>query len=205
MSASNSEPEQEGSGVTSPNPTPPDPEIPQDVLLEDFRQQSTSLQGQYTRMHNRMQLVTGLNSALLPALATVGLASSKDEVGLTWLLLFPLTGVLLSAIGYVVGKNDRWLVTVYRRQLAHTAQLLLQADERGPAISYQGWLHAGRDPSEVDRILPPTNEARPWWDRLASDRFEPISVTRLPAVLSLVFGGVWMTVLIVLIVLVSTA
>jgi hypothetical protein len=177
-------------------------EIPRDVLLEDFTQQCTNLQGQYTRMHNRLQLLTGLNTALLPALGTVGVAASKGEVGRAWLLLFPATGLLLSMIGYVAGRNDRWLVTVYRRQLAHTAQQILQSVEQGPGMSNESWLHAGRDPSEVDKLLPPQTEVRPWWDRLISSRLESLSATRLPAMLSIIFAVVWIAVSIVL---VSTA
>jgi hypothetical protein len=180
----------------------PDVEIPRDVLLEDFRQQCTNLQGQYARMHNRLQLLTGLNTALLPALGTVGIAASRGEVGRAWLLLFPTTGLLLSMVGYVAGRNDRWLVTVYRRQLAHAAQHLVHAIGQRAAIRNAGWLYAGLDPSDVDRLLPPETEPRAWWDRLVSGRWEPMSATRLPAILSLVFAVVW---IVVSIILISTA
>jgi len=70
-----------------------------DVLTEDFRQQCTNLQNQYTRMHGRMQLITGLNSALLPALGALAVAAGRDDVGYGWLLLFPAAGMLLSTIG----------------------------------------------------------------------------------------------------------
>ena len=43
--------------------------LPKDLLVEDFRQQCANLQGQYTRMHNRLQVLVGLNTALVPALA----------------------------------------------------------------------------------------------------------------------------------------
>jgi hypothetical protein len=74
-----------------------------EVLIEDFRQHCTNLQNQYTRMHGRMQLITGLNTALLPALGALAVAASRDEVGHGWLLLFPAAGLLLSIIGYVAG------------------------------------------------------------------------------------------------------
>jgi hypothetical protein len=153
-------------------------------------------------MHNRLQLLTGLNTALLPALGTVGVAASKGEVGRAWLLLFPATGLLLSMIGYVAGRNDRWLVTVYRRQLVHTTRQILQSVEQGPATSNENWLHTGLDPSELDKLLPSPTEVRPWWDRLVSSRLEPLSATRLPAMLSMIFAVVWIAVSILL---VSTA
>ncbi|MGH2749617.1 MAG: hypothetical protein ACRDK3_01890 [Actinomycetota bacterium] len=197
MSTPHSEPDDHGSAAPGPNSTPPPPTIAPEIVVEDFRQQCAALQNQYSRMHNRMQLLTGLNTALLPALATVGIASSEGNVDSSWLLLFPVTGLLLSGIGFVIGKNDRWLVTVYRRQLSHMAQRLLEASERDPAIFYEGWLHAGRDPAEVEQLLPRESRAT-WWDRLVSGRWEPVSVTRLPAVLSLTFAVVWVAVLIVL-------
>jgi hypothetical protein len=58
-------------------PTPATVGVPKELLLEDFKQQCTNLQGQYTRMHNRLQLLVGLNTALLPTLGAVALASSK--------------------------------------------------------------------------------------------------------------------------------
>ena len=38
------------------------------LLVEDFGLQCTNLQNQYMRMHGRMQLITGINTALLPGL-----------------------------------------------------------------------------------------------------------------------------------------
>ena len=74
--------------------TPETVGVPKELLLEDFKQQCTNLQGQYARMHNRMQLMIGLNTALLPTLGAVFLASSKGDVGRPWLILFPVTGLL---------------------------------------------------------------------------------------------------------------
>jgi hypothetical protein len=96
--------------ASSETPTGLSLRAPKDVLAEDFRQQCTNLQNQYTRMHGRMQLITGLNTALLPTLGALAVAASRDDVGYGWLLLFPAAGMLLSAIGYVAGANDRHLV-----------------------------------------------------------------------------------------------
>ena len=168
-----------------------------DVLTLDFSQQCTNLQNQYTRMHGRMQLITGLNTALLPALAALAVAAARDDVGYGWLLLFPAAGMLLSMIGYVAGANDRHLVDLYRTQLAWTAKSLLASTKvPDPETVYRTWAHAGRDPREVRRIVatPPRNSLTSW-------RWDPVSVTRLPALLSLVFFLVWLLMLLILLVI----
>jgi hypothetical protein len=167
-----------------------------DVLTEDFRQQCTNLQNQYTRMHGRMQLITGLNTALLPALGALAVAAGRDDVGYGWLLLFPAAGMLLSMIGYVAGANDRHLVDLYRTQLAQTAyNLLVSNGVADPETVYKTWVHAGRDPREVSDIVgKPRNSLTSW-------RWSPVSVTRLPALLSLVFFFVWLLVVLILLVI----
>jgi hypothetical protein len=179
--------------ASSGTPTAPSSSALKDVLTEDFRQQCTNLQNQYTRMHGRMQLITGLNSTLLPALGALAVAAGRDDVGYGWLLLFPAAGMLLSSIGYVAGANDRYLVELYRKQLARTAESLLRvADAETP---YKTWIHAGRDPHEVS-----TSVGKPR-SSLTSWRWDAVSVTRLPALLSLVFFFVWLLLALILLVI----
>lgn len=187
--------------------------VPERFLTADFGQQCTNLQNQYTRMHGRMQLITGLNTALLPALGALAAAAGRDDLGHPWLFLFPAAGLLLSVIGYVAGAADRHLVVLYRNQLARAAKSLLVLPEVAePEAVYAAWAHAGRDPDEVEKIVEeplrgygPGDEpidgehaATTWWDRLTSWRWNPMSVTRLPALLSLVFMLVWLVVLVLL-------
>jgi len=177
--------------------------VPKELLLEDFRQHCTNLQGQYAGMHNRLQLLLGLYTALLPTLGAVALASSKGEVGRPWLILFPLAGLLLSAIGFLAGSTDRELVTTYRDQLSWTAECALAAYAERP-FKYQLWLHIGRDPTRVKgdlaagRPKSPTQAGPSRWDRMTSWQWEPLSVTRLPAALSLAFAVIWLVLLVVL-------
>jgi hypothetical protein len=179
--------------------------LPSDLLLEDFRQQLTNLQNQFNRMHNRLQLVTGLNTALLAALGGLAAAVGKGDVGAGWLIAFPIAGLLLSAVGYVAGAADRYLVDIYRRQIRRTARQVLEARGLDAAI-YETWGHAGRDTEELKGIICPDRlasddggaRARSFSDRLTSWRWAPLSVTRLPAVLSLVFAVVWLVFLVVL-------
>jgi hypothetical protein len=169
--------------------------IPKDILTADFNQQCTNLQNQYTRMHGRMQLITGLNTALLPALGALAVAAGRDDVGRDWLVLFPAAGLLLSLIGYVAGANDRYLVELYRKQLAWTAERLLESikEVANPGAVYEKWAHAGRDPDKLREILEDPKYSLTSW------RLAPVSVTRLPALLSLVFFLVWLVVLVLLV------
>lgn len=182
----------------TPTDQPPAPGVPKELLLEDFKQQCTNLQGQYTRMHNRLQLLVGLNTALLPTLGAVALAASKGDVGRSWILLFPGAGLFLSAIGYITGATDRKLVTIYRRQLQWTAKYMLAEYSSGNG-DYDKWVHTGLDPGEVeeklDLQLTTQRERPPLWDRATSWRRAPLSATRLPAVLSLALAVIWLILL----------
>lgn len=171
--------------------------VPKELLLEDFKQQCTNLQGQYARMHNRLQLLVGLNTALLPTLGAVALASSKGDVGQPWLFLFPCAGLLLSVIGFITGSTDRKMVTIYRDQLKWAAESVLSACSEGQC-NYQHWLHLGLDPGEVTKKLdkwreePPSQAKRSRWDWATSWRWAPLSITRFPALLSLAFFVIWL-------------
>jgi hypothetical protein len=180
-------------------PTPATTGVPVELLLEDFRQQCTNLQGQYTRMHSRLQLLVGLNTALLPALGAVLAASvSKGGIDRRWLILFPCAGLLLSAIGYVAGAADRKLVTIYRGQLTLTAKNLLLAHGRDKSV-YEAWPHIGRSPRDVaKRLAKEPQMPLPRWDWVTSWRWEPLSITRLPALLSLVLIVIWAVLLVLL-------
>ena len=186
-------------------PTPETVGIPKELLLEDFKQQCTNLQGQYTRMHNRLQLLIGLNTALLPTLGAVALAASKKEVGRGWIFLFPAAGLLLSAIGYLTGATDRKLVTIYRGQLSWTAKCLA-ATYKETQFWYQHWLHIGLDPGKVNRRLAEwtskssDEDETSRWDRMTSWRWKPLSVTRLPVALSLVLAVIWLFIIVLLLI-----
>ena len=96
----------------------------------------------------------------------------------------------------MAGANDRYLVELYRKQLARTAKNLLASTEvANPETVYKTWAHAGRDPREVSKsVEKPRNSLTSW-------RWDPVSVTRLPALRSLVFFFVWLLVALILLVI----
>jgi hypothetical protein len=123
----------------------------------------------------------------------------------------------------VAGANDRYLVEVYRTQLAEAAKSLLSSNGVTNSEVYKTWAHAGRDPRDVKDLVKKSSAgdgpggepitkghvATPWrkrlkarlkarWNSLTSWRWDAVSVTRLPAVLSLVFILVWVVILVLL-------
>src|SRR6266508_5183618 len=89
-----------------------------DLLIEDFRQQQSNLQNQYQRMHNRIQLIMGLNTALLPAFGATAAAVGGSNVQAAWLIAFAIAGILLSALR-LRGRTSR---SPPRRTLSTTDQ-----------------------------------------------------------------------------------
>jgi hypothetical protein len=178
-----------------------------DLLIEDFRQQQNNLQNQYQRMHNRLQLSMGLNTALLPAFGATAAAVGGSNVQAAWLIAFPIAGILLSALGYATGRADRHLVELYRRQISRTAKELL--DLTDPSKPYAEWAHAGRDTDDLRRLVEPARSSdaerqprQPTWGTRATLR---LSVTRLPYLLALIFLCVWLIVLIALVVVAAAS
>jgi hypothetical protein len=150
-----------------------------------------------------MQLITGLNTALLPGLGALAVAASKDEVGSDWLLLFPAAGLLLSTIGYVAGSADQYLVRLYRAQLGQTTALIREGITAAEHPISERWIHTGMSPAKVRSLLggiAPPADVPTWWSRLTSRNRTSLSVTHLPAVLLLVFIIVWLVVLVLLVV-----
>jgi hypothetical protein len=178
-----------------------------DLLIEDFRQQQINLQNQYQRMHNRLQLSMGLNTALLPAFGATAAAVGAGNLQAAWLSAFPITGILLSAVGYAAGRADRHLVELYRRQISRTARELL--DLTGASKPYAEWAHSGRDTGDLRRLVEPVRKPdagrqprRSAWRTRATPR---LSVTRLPYLLAIVFLCAWLTVLIALVIVAAAS
>jgi hypothetical protein len=114
---------------------------PDQRLLEEYKIQVQSLANHYTRLWTRFNFFITLHTALLVAL--VGLFRDRDLSADA----IPLTalGVFMGLIWYVIGAQDRYLVTFYRRQIAHAADRLAPKDDR--------WPHLGREVDEAVRML----------------------------------------------------
>lgn len=155
--------------------------VSREVLLVDYQLQNENLQNQYTRMHQRLQLVVALNTALLAAAA----ALAEDGHFLRWLLLIPAAGVVLSSVGFVMGREDRKLVVRYHNQIAEAAGLLA-GDAAVPAG--ERWLHAGIDTDELRKAFPDTGSS-----------FSPVSATRLPVLFGALFTLIWLAIAVLMV------
>jgi hypothetical protein len=114
---------------------------PNQRLLEEYRIQVQSLANHYTRLWTRFNFFITLHTALLVAL--VGLFRDRSLT----LDAIPLTGlgVFMGLIWYVIGAQDRYLVTFYRRQIEYAAERLAPEDKK--------WPHLGREVEAAVGIL----------------------------------------------------
>jgi hypothetical protein len=172
-------------------------EVPDAVdprLLEEYKIQVQSLTNHYGRVWTRFNFFITIHTALMVAL--IGLFKDK---GLTWAALpIPLLGVLMSALWYVTGAQDRYLVRFYRDMISHAARRVAPDDKE--------WAHLGLEIDDAIRLL--ADAKRHELGTVPSDmdaenilnlshtplqwRKSAISVTRLPALVPLVVGALWL-------------
>jgi hypothetical protein len=144
-------------------------------LLEDYKIQVQALTNQYSRLWTRFNFFITIHSALLVAL----LGLFKDEDVEWTALAIPLLGVLMSALWFVTGAQDRYLVVFYRAMITHAANRVAPSDDQ--------WAHPGLEIEAAEKILG-TPVERSWlqW------RSRHVSVTRLPAIVPVVIGTLWL-------------
>jgi hypothetical protein len=85
-------------------------------LLEDYKLKVQYLTNHFSRMWTRFNFFLTINSALF--------AFSVQKDTATFVLLFVVAGLLLSALWYCFGAVDNYLVEVYRKQVGTTYYLL---------------------------------------------------------------------------------
>jgi hypothetical protein len=121
---------------------------PDQRLLEEYRIQVQSLANHYTRLWTRFNFFITLQTALLVAL--VGLFRDRSLT----LDAIPLTGlgVFMGLIWYVIGAQDRYLVTFYRRQIEYAADRVAPEDKQ--------WPHLGREVEAAVEVLAEAKRAR---------------------------------------------
>jgi hypothetical protein len=144
-------------------------------LLEDYKIQVQALTNQYSRLWTRFNFFITIHSALLVAL--LGLFKDED---LTWpALAIPSLGVLMSALWFITGAQDRYLVVFYRAMITHAASRVAPDDEQ--------WAHPGLEIEAAERIL-----GRPVERSWLQWRSRHLSVTRLPALVPVLIGTLWL-------------
>ena len=146
-------------------------------LFDDYKIHVDALTSQYTRMWTRFNFFITIHSALLVAL--IGLFKEDVEPARS---RYPALGLLMSVLWYVTGAQDRYMVGFYRAMITHAAERVAPGDRQ--------WAHPGLG---VRGALPIVGE-----DGLAPGltgwRNEWVSVTRLPALVPLLIGVLWIAV-----------
>jgi hypothetical protein len=130
----------------------------------------------WTRFNFFITLQSGLLAGLVFARDTGEFTSSA--------VYFLIAEAVLSLVWYVFGAQDRYLIADYRR---HIEKALESLRARGVSIP-DDYPYAGKVEVEKDR---------PFQRRsLVEWRWEPISITRLPAVVPLVFLVFWLVMIV---------
>ena len=159
-------------------------DVERSFRTKDYEIKVTYLNGQFTRMWQRFQFFVTIQTALVGGKAVFGDKSSMP---------LAIAGAVISIAWFIIGAEDRYLVTAYR----------LQADAAGKASAR--CMLGGADVESYEPVgqlklrspeLKSELKSRNWLERLTEWRCEGISITRLPAWLALLALVGWLSVLI---------
>jgi hypothetical protein len=141
-------------------------------LLKDYELKVAFLTAQFARMWTRFNFMLVLESGLLAAAA-----NTKHHTGVRAIVW---AEVLISAVWYVFGAQDKYLVEVYRGQVEAAARELRKAHSMPETSPYVGQVE-GRLVSELHIKRHPLQ-----W------RFKYASVTHLAALFPLLALVAWL-------------
>jgi len=154
--------------------------------MKDYEMKVGYLTGQFTRMWQRFAFFVTLQAALLAANT-----ASWDKP--RRILVLAIAGAVLSVVWFIVGAEDRYLVFVYRLQvesagktLAECVPLEVVKEDRYEPVGH------------LDHFSQSTKvqlKRRKHWAKLIEWRWTPISITHMPAWLSLLGLIGWLSVL----------
>jgi hypothetical protein len=147
-----------------------------DRLFEDYKLRLEYLKGQYDRLWLRFNFFLSIELALFGFLSYLTYEKSASNPA----LLPGLAGLGVSALWYVVGAQDHYLVDEYRKRAATTAAEFAKNPE---GISSYATDH-------------PAKEVQSDWTDLRSWYWRPLSITRLPVMVAIAFFIIWFAVLI---------
>lgn len=162
--------------MTTPLNGPAEVMLPKDFLIKDYELKIGYLMQHFTRIWTRFNYFVGIESALVGGKLVFGGGKLSPEVA--------IVGAMVSLIWYIMGAEDRFLVRVYRDHVKNAADLVAKSvwgDTRPP------YCHVG-EVKESSKSL--------HWE-LSGWRLEPISTTRLAALIPLLVLIAWLGVLLV--------
>ncbi len=162
---------------------------PEEFLLEDYKLKVGFLSNQYNGMWTRFNFFVTIETALIGGKFIFGGGAPGPAVG--WV------GFVLSLTWYFLGAQDSYLARLYQKHINLAAQALLARP--GMTDLVQSYLHVGYSQDRISDIYEDVRD-KPWYVRwmyrITRWRWEPISVSKLIALVPLVACLVWAVVLI---------
>ena len=170
-------------------------------LQKDYELKITYLTDQFARMWNRFNYFVAIETALIGGMLLI------PNRNLSRALVF--AGVLVSALWYVMGAEDRYLVRMYRYQVKKAAEAAVKMiwtdKETHDAYRYVGQVDKPMrcELREYElREMDSKGRQKSFWKRLielewlSGWRVEPISTTRLAALFPLLLLVLWLIILV---------
>jgi len=145
-----------------------------DRLFDDYKIKLDYLTGQYQRLWQRFNFFLGVELAIFGFLGYLTFNARIADAS----VLPAVTGLIVSALWYIVGAEDRRLVEVYRDRLDAAATRFEQAS----GLESFAALHAGA-------------EIPAGWRSIRSWYWPGLSMTRMPATFGLLSMAIWLLVL----------
>lgn len=142
---------------------------PDAMLSQDYELKVRYLTDHFSRMWTRFNFFVTIQSALLGGKVAIG--NGRSSMPLI------ILGIALAAVWYVMGAEDRYLVTLYREHVRLAGRRLAAAEWREPTP----YIYVG-DVARSDTRLP--MDISGW-------RLEPFSTTRLAALIPLAALLAW--------------
>jgi len=149
-------------------------------LVEDYRQKVQYLKDHFVRIWTRFNFFLTLQSALIGA-TIISIEKYQWRV--------PAFGIFISALWYVAGAQDRYLVDLYRKEI----QLAVPQIKRALQLSNYYYIGQTEDiPGEAEKVkdLNIKNAIHQW-------RSESASTTKLAAIIPLVLLLFWVAIFVV--------
>jgi hypothetical protein len=160
-------------------------------LQKDYELKSVYLTNHFTRMWTRFNYFVAIETGLVGGkfLIPNGVLSKELAIAAT----------LISAVWYVMGAEDRYLVRLYRHQMDQAAEALaatIWAEEK----DRQAYIHVGQVDPEARRDLREAESGSALrrffrFEWLSGWRWEPISTTRLAALFPMLVLVLWLIIL----------
>jgi hypothetical protein len=164
-----------------------------DFLLKDYELKIRYLSDHFQRMWTRFNFFVTIESALIGGKFLIASNTPSRELA--------FAGIILSALWYVMGTQDRYLVKLYRWEVEEAGKRV--AEKVWSIDQAKGYDPVGRvDDDIVKRFkdyekkqLGTENRLQQFFERASSWRSKQFSITHLAAFYPLIAVGLWVLIL----------